>query len=416
MNASLHIHIAELVCISQQPSVRWKKGAEMRDAEIIPDAFLWVEEGRIRAFGPMSRLPAEPVPPATPRYDCRGRVVLPGFVDCHTHLVFATTREQEFLLKLQGKTYEEIAAAGGGILNSARRVQQATEAELLTGARERLQDVIRYGTTALEIKSGYGLTLHDELKLLRVARQLASESPLAIRTTLLAAHALPAEYRHDREAFLRMVTQEMIPNAAAEGLADYVDVFCEEGFFTPNETLRILEAGARYGLQGRVHANELAFSGGVQAAVQASAASCDHLECVGEAEIQALLPSQTVPVLLPTTAFYLRIPYAPARQMIDSGLGVALATDYNPGTSPSGNMGFVVACACTQMRLLPAEALCAATLNSAHSLGWGTERGSLAVGKAADFIVTEPIDTHLRIPYHFGHSLIAETWAAGKRI
>jgi imidazolonepropionase len=388
----------------------------MQDADLVEDAFLYCEGGRIAAFGPMHEMPPDLAAQATERVDCTGRVVLPGYVDSHTHLVFAATREAEYVQRLQGATYEQIAAAGGGILNSARRTAAATENELLAGARQRLWEVIRLGTTAIEIKSGYGLSFDGELKLLRVAQQLKAESPIPVRVTYLAAHALPMEYRERRQDYIRLICHEWIPAVAAEKLADYVDVFCEHGFFTPDETVEILAAGATHGLAGRVHANELAYSGGVQAAVRAGACSADHLECVGPEELRALAGSAVVPTLLPGTAFFLGIAYAPARMMIDAGLGIALASDYNPGTCPTGNMNLVVATACAQMKMLPAEALCAATLNAAHALQWGSDMGSIAVGKVANFLVTNPLSSYTCIPYHFGHSTVQQVWVGGKRL
>lgn len=413
---TLFVRISQLVCVSQNPSVLWKKGAEMQSAEAIDNAYLWVVGGHIAALGPMAELPKTITEQPHQLVDCTHRVILPGYVDSHTHLVFAATREGEYVQRLQGSTYEDIAAAGGGILNSARRTAVAAEETLLAEARERLWEVIRLGTTAIEIKSGYGLTLEAELKLMRVIRQLKQESPIPIRATLLAAHALPAEYKTRREDFIKMVCQELIPHVAGEGLTDYVDVFCERGFFTPAETVQVLATGKQYGLAGRVHANELDFSGGVQAAVEAGALSADHLECVGDAEIEALLGSDVVPTLLPGTAFFLNIPYAPGRRMIDAGLGIALASDYNPGTCPSGNMNFVIAAACAQMKLLPAEAITAATLNAAYSLQWASRMGSLAVGKEANFIVTQRIGNYARIPYHFGHSVVDQVWVGGKQL
>jgi len=411
----LFTHIEELVCVAQNPHTTRKAGADMADAESIRDAFLSIVDGRIQAFGPMQDLQTAHVDDVAETIDASGRCIFPGYVDSHTHLVFAATREQEFKQRLSGLSYQEIAAAGGGILNSAAKTQATAEQALFESALRRLEEVIRMGTTTLEIKSGYGLTVEAELKLLRVANRLKQVAPIDIAVTCLAAHALPTEYKQNRGAYIKLLTQDLLPKVVDEGLAEYVDVFCEEGFFSVEESRTVLEAGLKLGLKARVHANELAFSGGVQLGVELGALSVDHLECVGEAELAALANSTTIPTLLPTTAFFLGIEYAPARKLIEAGLPVALATDYNPGTSPSGNMNLVLSTACTQMKLTPAEAMVASTLNTAASLERSHEVGSLAVGKRANFWVSEPDVLRLeRVPYSFGRPLVGTVYLDGE--
>lgn len=388
------------------------RGAAMSDAAVLNNAWLAVSDGRIEALGLMDELPADRFL-GYERVNAAGRVVLPGFVDSHTHLIFARTREEEFVRRIRGESYEQIAAAGGGILNSARRLAQATEEELLADALARVEEITATGTTCIEVKTGYGLLPEQELKLLRVAHRLRDSIPHRTRITLLAAHALPAEYRDRREVFIDRICAELIP-AAAEMGADYVDVFCETGFFTPAETERVLSRGADFGLGGRVHANELDFSGGVEVGVRCRARSVDHLECVDAPQIDALLDSDTIPTVLPATAFFLGLKYAPARRMIDAGLGVALASDYNPGTCPTGNMGLVMAFACIGMRLLPEEALVAATANGAAALDWDDELGSIQPGLRADLLLTQPIESFHRIPYSFGTNLIDRVMIGGK--
>jgi imidazolonepropionase len=338
--------------------------------------------------------------------DATGRMVFPSWCDSHTHIVFAASREEEFVSRIKGLSYEEIAQQGGGILNSARRLQAASEDQLFEGAWERLQEVIGYGTGAIEIKSGYGLSLESELKMLRVIRRLRAVSPIPVKATFLGAHAVPAEYRERREDYIALIINEMLPAVAAEGLADYCDVFCDKGFFTVEETGRILQAAAQYGLQPKIHANELGYTGGVQAGIAAGAISVDHLEYTGDAEIEALLASTTLPTLLPSCAFFLGIPYGPARRMIDAGLPVVLATDYNPGSTPSGRMPFVISLACIKMKMLPEEAIQAATINGARAMELESSHGSIARGKVASFFITRPMPSLAYLPYAFGSDLV----------
>ena len=394
-------NIRALVSIEYQPRAL-VSGADMAQLPMLENAYLLAENGRIAAFGPMSECPER----ADEVLDAAGRFVFPAWCDSHTHIVFAATREEEFVDRINGLTYEQIAERGGGILNSARKMQAADENALFEGAWGRLQEVIGYGTGAIEIKSGYGLTLESELKMLRVIRKLKEKSPIPVKATFLGAHAVPLEYKERREDYIRLLVEQMLPQVAAEGLADYCDVFCDKGFFTPAETDQILKAAAAYGLKAKIHANELGITGGVQVGVANGALSVDHLEHTGEAEIEALKNSQTMPTLLPNCAFFLGIPYPAARQMIDAGLPVALASDYNPGSAPSGNMPFVVALACIRMKMLPEEAINAATLNGARAMELEGELGTIAVGKMANLIISKPIHSMALIPYHFGSNLV----------
>jgi len=396
--ASLLIQNIGLLVQAEKRPRQVVKGAEMRQLPTIPNAFLLVENDRIAAFGPMERRPER----ADTVIDASGRLVLPSWCDAHTHLVFPAPRDEEFVDRIRGLSYEEIARRGGGILHSAHQMRQMTEETLLESTWQRLCEVMSQGTGAIEIKSGYGLTLEGELKMLRVIRRLKALSPIPIKATFLGAHALPEEYRTRRGDYVDLVIHQMLPRIAEEGLADYCDVFCDRGFFTPQETERILKAAWRYGLKPKIHANELANSGGVQVGVAQGAVSVDHLECIGAEEIALLRASLTIPTLLPACAFFLGIPYAPARQLIDAGLPVALASDYNPGSAPSGRMAFVVSLACIQMKMLPEEAINAATLNGARAMELEAEYGSIAVGKKANLFITRPMTTPAQLPYFFG--------------
>ncbi len=377
------------------------KGADMARLPVLDDAFLLVKDHLIHSFGPMTDCPDT----ADETIDACGRMVFPAWCDSHTHIVFAASREEEFVSRIRGLSYEEIARQGGGILNSARRLQAASEDQLLEGAWQRLQEVIGYGTGAIEIKSGYGLSTESELKMLRVIRRLREISPIPIRATFLGAHAVPLEYQSRRQDYISLIIHEMLPAVVEENLADYCDVFCDKGFFTVEETAQILQAAANYGLKAKIHANELGYTGGVQAGIAAGAISVDHLEYTGEAEIAALLSSHTLPTLLPSCAFFLGIPYAPARRMIDAGLPVVLATDYNPGSSPSGRMSLVVALACIKMKMLPEEAIQAATINGARAMELEASYGSIAPGKVANLFITKPMPSIAYMAYAFGSDL-----------
>ena len=345
-------------------------------------------------------------------FDCSGRYVLPSFCDAHSHLVFAAWRENEMEMRLSGMNYLEIAAKGGGILNSARRLQDCPEDVLYESARQRLSELISLGTGALEIKSGYGLSLEAELKMLRVIARLKESSPIPLKATFLGAHAIPKEYSSRRD-YIHLVCREMIPAVAAEGLADYCDVFCDTGFFTEDETVEILEAGLKFGLKPKVHANELARSGGVQAAVKVGAVSADHLECMEQEEIDLLASSSVMPVLLPGTAFFLNIHPPDARRMINAGLPVALASDYNPGTCPSGNMELVLSMAASMLKMQVNESLHAATINGAIAMDLENEAGKIAVGRSANLLITKPITNLSFIPYYFGQSSIEKIMLIG---
>lgn len=385
-------------------------GADMAHIGHIEDAYLIVEDGKFSAFGPMAELKEQRF---DKEVDATGRMVLPSFCDSHTHLVYAGSREVEYIDKIRGLSYEQIAERGGGILNSAKRVQETDEQQLFDDAMLRLEQITRYGTGAVEVKSGYGMTPEAELKMLRVVRRLKESSPLTVRATLLGAHGIPMEYRRCREKFVDLVIEKMIPQAADEGLADFIDVFCDEGFFTVEDTDRMLEAGARCGLRPKIHANELACSGGIQCAVRHDALSCDHLEFTGEEEIKCLLGSNTMPTVLPGAAFFLNMRHAPVRQMIDAGLPVAMASDYNPGSSPSGNMQLVLSFACVNYRMLPEEAINATTLNSGYAMGVSEELGSIAVGKRANFYLTKEIPTYEYLPYAYGENKVERVFLNG---
>ena len=410
----LFTNIGELAGIAPEGLLR-RQGAEMADAGILHDAWLAVEDGRIADFGPMSSLPAVTGNRRTPGragcdvVDAAGGMILPAFCDSHTHVVYAGSREGEFLDKINGLSYEQIAARGGGILNSSDLLNATPEDELYRQSMERVREVLAKGTGSLEIKSGYGLNPEGEMKMLRVIRRIRESVPAQVVSTFLGAHAVGRGYT--REAYVQAVI-DMIPEAA--GLADFVDVFCDEGFFTPEDTARILEAGAACGLRGKIHANELAVSGGVQVGVRHNALSVDHLERTGDAEIEALRGTGTMPVMLPGSSFFLGIPYGRAKDYICAGLGLALASDYNPGSSPSGDMRFVMALACVKMRLTPAEALNAVTLNGAYAMGLSGETGSVTRGKRADLILTRPGWTLAKLPYLHHTPFIRSLYLAGK--
>ncbi|MBC7775748.1 MAG: imidazolonepropionase [Phycisphaerae bacterium] len=387
------------------------KGVDMASIPLLHEAYLLIENDRIAAFGPMAECPER----ADEILDATGRLVLPSWCDSHTHIVFAATREEEFVDRIRGLSYEEIAERGGGILNSARKLQAASEDELFVGAWGRLQEVIGMGTGAIEIKSGYGLTLESELKMLRVVRRLKEKSPIPVKATFLGAHAIPTAYKTCREDYISLVVNEMLPQVAGEGLADYCDVFCDQGFFTPEETDRILKAGWKWGLKPKIHANELGLTGGVQVGVANQAISVDHLEYTSEIEIEALKNSDTLPTLLPGCAFFLGIPFAPARQMMHAGLPVVLASDYNPGSCPSGNMPFVISLACAKMKMLPEEAVNAATLNGARAMELEADYGTIAVGKIANVFITTPMLSLAGLPYAFGSNVVEVVVLRGKR-
>lgn len=377
------------------------KGAAMKVLPSIENAWLFIEDGKIHSFGPMAE---PPMVQANDVLDLSGKLVLPAFCDSHTHLVFAAPREQEFVDRINGLSYEEIARRGGGILNSAKKLNEMPEDELFHQSLVRLHEVMAKGTGAIEIKSGYGLNMENELKMLRVIRRLKEAVPIPIKASFLAAHAYPIEYKQNHDGYLNLIINEMLPAIADEELADYMDVFCEEGFFSVVETEKLLEAGWKYGLKPKIHANQLHYSGGVQVGVKHNAVSVDHLECVGDAEIEALKNGNTMPTLLPAAAFFLGIQYQPARKIIDAGLPVCLATDYNPGSCPSGSVPLLLTLACTQLKMTPEEAINAITINGAAAMEIEKEVGSIAVGKKANLIITKPMPSLAYIPYDFGNN------------
>jgi imidazolonepropionase len=386
----------------------------MHQLPLLEDAFLLMEDDKIKSFGPMAQLPATLT--ADTDLDASGKTVFPSWCDSHTHLVYAGSREAEFTDRIRGLSYEDIARRGGGILNSVKRLRQASEEELLEESLPRLREIMLLGTGAVEIKSGYGLSLESELKMLRVIRKLKSHSPLAIKATFLGAHAVPEEFKDRKEKYIDHLVDEMIPTVAAEKLADYCDVFCERGYFTQEESERILSAAAKHGLVPKVHANQLSRSGGVQAGVNCNAISVDHLEYVDTEEIEALLNSSTMPTLLPGAQWFLQLPAPPARRMMDAGLPLALASDYNPGSSPSGNMNFMISLACVQYKMTPEEAINAATINSAYAMGLSKTHGSIAVGKQANIFITKEIPNYAYLPYSFANTLIETIILNGKII
>lgn len=385
-------------------------GKAMAELPVLTNAFLFIHQGKIISFGSMATMPAGWK--GSQAIDCTGRFVFPSFVDSHTHLVFAASREEEFVMKIKGATYQDIAAAGGGILNSARKLQALTEDELLERSLPRAWEIIKSGTGAVEIKSGYGLTVKDEIKMLRVAKRIAQQTPLTVKTTFLGAHAVPAGTTKD--AYIQTIIQEMIPAVAEEKLADYIDVFCEQGFFTPNETEKIVEAGKAFGMKPRLHANQLYNSGGVQVGVKTGALSVDHLENMGAEEIAALKESQVMPTALPGAAFFLNLPFPPGRAMIEAGLPLAIASDYNPGSAPSGNMSLMMALACIKMKLTPEEAINAATINTAAALELSATHGSITEGKQANIFITQPMPSYAFMPYAFGNQLVDQVILKGK--
>lgn len=403
-------NIGRIVGIETEGRLR-RCGAEMDRLDTLEDAWLLTDGECIAAFGRMSDLGETD---ADRIVDAAGGMLFPSFCDSHTHLVYAGSREQEFLDKINGLSYEEIARRGGGILNSADRLHETSEEELYRQAMERIREIITMGTGCVEIKSGYGLSTEDELKMLRVIRRIRETSPLEVRATFLGAHAVARAYRGRQGEYVDLICREMLPAVAREGLADFIDVFCDAGFFTVEETERMLAEGRRYGLRGKIHANELAVSGGVQAGVRCGALSVDHLERSGAEEIEALRGSETMPTLLPGAAFFLGMSYPPAREMIRAGLGVALASDYNPGSSPSGNMRMVVALASIRMRMTPAEAIHAATLNGAYAMGLSDRFGSITPGKTANFFLTRPMPSVEFFSYAYQTPLIDRVFLRGE--
>lgn len=389
------------------------KGADMAQLPMLEDAYVFCSNGVIEDFGLMSAMPSSYLN-ATEVVDATGRILMPSFCDSHTHIVYAGSRELEYIDKIKGLSYEEIAKRGGGILNSAERLHEASEDELYNPALGRINEMISLGTGACEIKSGYGLTTEDELKMLRVIRRLRETTPMTIRATFLGAHAVPAEYKGRQGEYVNLIISEMIPAVGEEGLADFVDSFCDKGFFTCEETERMMVAAAKYGMRPKIHANELALSGGIQIGVKHNALSVDHLEFTGDEEIACLKSSGTMPTVLPGAAFFLGMEYPPVRKMIDSGLAVALASDYNPGSSPSGSMQFVLSLACVIMRMTPEEAINAATINSAYAMGLSATHGSICKGKVANLFIAKEMSSLYFMPYAYTTDLVDTVILNGK--
>jgi imidazolonepropionase len=409
---TLITNIEELLQVREAGIVK-VSGVEMAILPSIKNAYLLIKDNLIADFGSMKNLPLlkEDIV-----IDATGKTVLPTWCDSHTHIVYAGNREQEFVDRINGLTYEEIANRGGGILNSAKKLNESSEDEIYQQSKERLEEVMRLGTGAIEIKSGYGLSVEGELKILRVIKQLSKHYPVTIKATFLGAHAFPLEYKENREGYIDLIINEMLPKIAQSQLAEYIDVFCETGYFTVAETEQIMEAGIRFGLKPKIHVNQFNSIGGIQAAIKQKALSVDHLEIMKTEDIIALKHTDTMPVALPSCSYFLSIPYTPAREMIAAGLPIALATDYNPGSTPSGNMNFVVATACIKMKMTPEEAINAATINGAYAMGISDTHGSITIGKKANLIITKPILSYYQLPYAFGSNLIDSVFIEGKII
>lgn len=413
MASTLITNIKHLV--NTRDEIHLLRGKELSGLPGIENAYLQVENGVISDYGPMSKL-HDLKSVISNTIDAAGQFILPCWCDSHTHLVFAASREDEFVDKIKGMSYTEIAAKGGGILNSARRLNEMDIDELYNVSLIRLQEVIKLGTGAIEIKSGYGLTVEGEIKMLRVIKRLKETSPVPVKSTFLGAHTYPLAFKENHPGYIDLIINEMLPVIAEEKLADYIDVFCEKGFFSPEETETICRAGMEYGLKPKIHANQLSLSGGVETGVKVNAISVDHLETMDDAAINTLASSATIGTLLPTAAFFLRMPFQPARQLIDAGCAIALASDHNPGSSPSGNMNLVVAMACIGMKMLPGEAINAATINGAFAMELENEVGSISIGKKANLIFTKPIPSLAYLPYAFGSNLIDKVMIRGEII
>ncbi|OSY87802.1 imidazolonepropionase [Tenacibaculum holothuriorum] len=408
---TLLINIKELIQV-REATITKVSGADMKVLPTIKNAFLLIENDTIVDYGSMDNVPTL----IENTIDCTGKMILPTWCDSHTHIVYAGNREQEFVDRINGLSYEEIANKGGGILNSAKKLQETSEEELYKQSAVRLEEVMKLGTGAVEIKSGYGLTVEAELKMLRVIKKLRENYKLPIKATFLGAHAFPTEYKSNKEGYINLIIEEMLPKVAEENLAEFIDAFCETGYFSVEDTNRILEAGKKYGLTPKVHVNQFTTIGGVQVSVKHNALSVDHLEVMNKEDIETLKGTNTMPVALPSCSYFLSIPYTPARDIINAGLPLALATDFNPGSTPSGNMNFVVATACIKMKMTPEEAINAATINGAYAMNLSDEVGSITKGKKANFIITKEILSYGAIPYNFGSVLIDSVFINGKAI
>jgi len=406
-------HIKELVQVRKE-AVLFVAGKQMKELPTIKNAYLLIEGDKIADFGSMENCPSDLT--IDEIIDATGKMILPSWCDAHTHIVYAGNREAEFVDRINGYTYEEIANRGGGILNSAKQLNETSEEEIYLQSKIRLEEIIGLGTGAVEIKSGYGLTIEGELKMLRVIQKLKANYPIEIKASFLGAHALPATFKGNKDGYLQMLIDELLPKIAAEKLASFIDIFCETGYFTVEDTELILAAGKKYGLVPKIHVNQFNAIGGVQVGVKYNALSVDHLEVMRDEDIEVLKGTQTMPIALPSCSYFLSIPYTPARKMIDAGLPLALATDYNPGSTPSGNMNFVVATACIKMNMTPEEAINAATINGAYAMGLSNEVGSISVGKQANLILTKNIPSYAFIPYSFGNPAIEKVYLKGVEI
>ena len=407
---TLFINIKELLQVRPQ-GISKVSGSEMAILPKIDNAFLLIKDNEIADFGPMENCPTIE---NAKIIDASGKVILPTWVDSHTHIVYAGNRVQEFVDRINGLSYEEIFNRGGGILNSAKKLNETSEDAIYEQSKIRLENVMKLGTGAVEIKSGYGLTIEGELKMLRVIKRLKENYPIAIKATFLGAHAFPLEYKDNHSGYIDLIVNEMLPKIAEENLADFIDAFLETGYFSVAETERIMEAGKKYGLQAKIHVNQFTAIDGIASCVKHQALSVDHLEIVTDEDIEALKNSETMPVALPSCSYFIGIPYTPARKMMEAGLPVALATDYNPGTTPSGNMNFVVATACIKMKMTPEEAINAATINGAYAMNLSETHGSITIGKKANIIMTKPITSFYQLPYEFGDNLIEKVMIQGK--
>lgn len=407
---TLIINIKELIQV-RETTISKVSGAEMAILPTIKNAYLVLKNNLIADFGSMESIPEVK---ADTTIDATGKMILPTWCDSHTHIVYAGNREQEFVDRINGLSYEEIANRGGGILNSAKKLNETSEEDIYNQSKSRLEEVIRLGTGAVEIKSGYGLTVDGELKMLRVIKKLNENYPVTIKATFLGAHAFPLEFKENKKGYIDEIIHKMLPEIAKNKLADYVDIFCETGYFSVKETEQIMEAGIQNGLTPKIHVNQFNSIGGIQAGVKYKALSVDHLEIMTPEDIKALKDSETMPVALPSCSYFLSIPYTPAREMIKAGLPLALATDYNPGSTPSGNMNFVVATACIKMKMTPEEAINAATINGAYAMGVSDTHGSITIGKKANLIITKPITSYYQLPYAFASNLIESVFIEGE--
>ncbi|MEE9349580.1 MAG: imidazolonepropionase [Flavobacteriaceae bacterium] len=406
------LHIKELLQV-RDSNIKKVSGSDMKVLPSIKNAFLILEDDCILDYGSMDTMPNIN---ADKTIDATGKIILPSWCDSHTHLIFAGNRENEFVDRINGLTYEEIAQKGGGILNSAKKLQETSFGDLYQQSAKRIEEIIALGTGSVEIKSGYGLNLKAEMKMLKVAKKLATNYPIEIKTTFLGAHAFPLEFKSNKEAYVEKVCEEMLPQIAKENLADFIDVFCETGYFSPQQTERIIIAGKKHGLQAKIHSNQFTSIGGIQVSTKHQALSVDHLEILTDDDLASLKNTNTMPVALPGCSFFLSIPYTPARKIIDNGLALALASDYNPGSTPSGNMNLVIAMACVKMKMTPEEAINAATINGAYAMNLSNTHGSITIGKKANLIITKKINSYAKIPYAFGSHLIDSVILNGKEV